>query len=133
MSFIVHDPEAPKQFEKYAKFHIETAKKTFGFNLSYDPESIGRLDEMVEGIGKPKYPEQMILLFGSFLGEAFRHMYAGKWVWSEQFKSWAIAFPLPSGREESTFVFAKVEKRFSNGHGGLVVFLWKSDRFDGKR
>ena len=125
LSFTSHDPEAPKQFEKYAKNHIELAKTSFGFDLSYDLASIAKLDQMIDGIGKPKYPEQMILLFGSFLGEAFRHLFDGRWVWNEQFKSWAIVFPSAKGKEEGAFVFAKVQKRFNNGMEDSLSFYGK--------
>ena len=125
MSFISRDPEAPKQFEKHAKLTVETAKKTFGFDLSYNLTSIEKLDQMIEGIGKPKNPEQMVLLFGSFLGEAFRHLYGGRWVWDEQLKSWGVTFPLPPGKEDAAFVFAKVQKRFNNGMEDSLAFYGK--------
>lgn len=122
MSFIKHDPQALDQFRKYAETTMDTAKKTFGFDLSYDQASINKLDEMVEGIGKPKNLELMILLFGSFLGEAFRHMYNGRWKWDERHKSWAVTYPLGKGGEDGAFVFAKVEKRFKNGKEDSLSF-----------
>ncbi len=125
MSFTAHDPEAPQQFQRYAQIHIDVAKKTFGFDLSYDLDSIEKLDEMVEGIGKPNNPEQMVILFGSFLGEALRHLYKGKWVWDDRFKSWTITFTLPNGKEDGAFVFAKVKKRFTNGVEDSLSFFAK--------
>lgn len=109
----------------YAEKHIETAKKTFGFSLAYDLASISKLDEMIDGIGKPKNLGLMILLFGSFLGEAFRPMFNGRWTWNEPFKSWAITFPLAKGGEDGAFVFAKVEKRFKNGMEDSLSFYTK--------
>jgi len=72
LTFNEHDPEAAQQFQRNAELHIDAAKKTFKIHLSYDLASINKLDEMVDGIGKPKNLEQMIITFGSFLGETIQ-------------------------------------------------------------
>src|SRR5207247_3908890 len=102
---------------------MDGARKTFKFELSYDNASIKKLDEMIEGIGKPKNLEQMIMVFGSFLGEAFRQLYMGRWEWNDRFKTWGGTFPKPKGGEETAFVFAKVEKRITNARVGSRSFL----------
>ncbi len=130
MSFTEHNPEAPKQFQRYAELHIDAARKNFKLELSYDISSIRKLDEMVEGIGKPKNLEQMIMVFGSFLGEAFRQLYKGRWEWNDRFKTWGVTFPIPKGGEETAFVFAKVEKRFINGMEDSLSFF--AEVTDGK-
>ncbi len=116
LSFTDHNPEAPQQFARYSGIHVDVARQTFKVDLSYDLESIKKLDELIEGMGnRPNNLEQMVLLFGSFLGEAICHMYNARWKWDDRFKSWAVSFPMAKGGQESAFVFAKVEKRFRNG------------------
>jgi hypothetical protein len=123
LSFTEHNPEAPRQFQRFAEIHIDLARKNFKFELSYDVPSIKKLDEMVDGIGKPKHLDQMIMLFGSFLGEAFRQLHKGRWEWNDHFKTWGVTFLLPMGGEETAFVFAKVEKRFTNGMEDSLAFF----------
>jgi len=108
-----------------AELHIDLARKNFKLELSYAISSIRKLDEMVEGISKPKNLEQMIMLFGSFLGEAFRQLYKGRWEWNDHFNTWGVTFPLPNGNEETVFVFAKAEKRFVNGMEDSLSFFAK--------
>jgi hypothetical protein len=123
LTFNEHDPEAPQQFQRKAELHIDSAKKTFKIDLSYDLASINKLDEMVDGIGKPKNLEQMIMVFGSFLGETIRRLYGGRWQWDDRYKTWAVTFPLATGGEDSAFVFAKVQKRFVNGTEDSLSFF----------
>ena len=123
MGFTEHNPEAPKQFLSYAGMCIDAAKKSYGIELTYDLASIKKLDEMIEGMGKPKNLEPVVMVFGSFLGETIRQLYKGRWEWSEHYKTWGVTFPLPGGSQDSAFVFAKVQKRFYNGMEDSLSFL----------
>jgi len=122
LAFAGYDPEAPKGFPQFAQLCIDSAKKNMNMDLGYDLESIKKLDDVISIIGKPKNLGQMVTVIGSFLGEAFRRIYDGRWEWSEQFKTWAVMFRLPDGKEEGAFVFAKVQKRFVNGTQDSVAF-----------
>lgn len=86
-----------------------------GLDLRFDMDSVGKLDGMVESMEKPKNLSGMVIVVGSFLGEAFRNMYGGRWEWDDQFKSWAIRVRIPDGKEVGVWVFTKVGKRFRNG------------------
>jgi hypothetical protein len=44
LAFNIHDLKTPEQFKRYAEPHIETAKKTFGFDFIYDMASVQKLD-----------------------------------------------------------------------------------------
>jgi hypothetical protein len=123
LSFTEHNPESPKQFLRYAGLCVEAAKHSFGIDLQYDLASIKKLDEVIDGIGKPKNPEQMIMIFGSYLGEAFRQLYNGSWTWDDHFKTWGVTFPLPKGSKDTALVFFKVQKRFNNGMEDSLSFF----------
>ncbi len=123
MSFNEKDPEAPQKFRQFAGFCGDAARKVYGFDISYDLESIRKLDQIAGDIGKPKDLEQMVLLFGSFFGEAICHLFKGRWEWNDRYKTWGVTFPLAKGGEDSAFVFFKVKKRLINGvEHSLFVF-----------
>lgn len=110
------------QFQKYAQIHIDTTKKSFFIDLKYDKESILKLDDMIRSAWPEKPPVQIdnvILLFGSFLGEAIRQTLGGEWIENEQ--GWGIKIG-----DATLMVFNKIKKRLLNGMGDSISYYYQS-------
>ena len=122
MAFSGYDADAPKGFPQFAQLCVDSAKANMNIDLGYDLESVKKLDDVIRTIGNPKNLGQMVTVIGSFLGEAFRRMYNGRWEWNDQYKSWAVMFHLPDGKEDGALVFAKIQKRFVNGMQDSIAF-----------
>lgn len=111
------------QFQQYADLHIDTTKKTLGVVLDYNEESILKIDEIISK-GWPNaqsvIADSIILLFGSFLGEAMRHVFGGEWIETEQ--GWGLKI----NDTVTVFPFAKIKKRFVNGMGDSITYYYQS-------
>lgn len=123
MAFDTYNPKSPEHFAQNAQLFIEFVNRTMGIALHYDSESVSQLDNIVKAIGTPKNLERWIISMGSFLGEAFRHLYGGRWEWDDHWKSWGVTFPLGRGGEDAAFVFSKVQKRFVDGEDDSIAFM----------
>jgi len=114
----------PIQFQQYAQIHIDTARQSFSVDLKYDEESILKLDDMIQSAWPEKPPVQIdnvILLFGSFLGEAIRHTLGGEWVKKEQ--GWGIKIG-----DATLMVFTKIKKRLLNGMENSISYYYQSTK-----
>jgi hypothetical protein len=114
----------PAQFQQFAQIHIATAKQSFDINLKYDEESILKLDGLIDSAWLDKLPTELdsiILLFGSFLGEAIRHTLGGVWVEAEQ--GWGLRVG-----EATIMVFTKIKKRLLNGAEDSISYYYQSTK-----
>ena len=112
----------PTQFQQYAQLHIDTARQAFDVDLKYDEGSILKLDDMIQTNWPEEPPVQIddvILLFGSFLGEAIRHTLGGEWVETEQ--GWGIEIG-----DATLMVFTKIKKRLLNGMEDSISYYYQS-------
>ena len=110
--------QIPLQAEK----HRELAKGVFGIELDYSADSILKLDKMIQE-GWPKPPtmlDQVVLGFGSYLGEAIRHIHGGDWGFNPE---QGLYFDV-GGRDIKIFPFAKVKKRFLNGDEDSLAYYY---------
>ena len=123
MAFDKYDPQSPEHFAQNARLFIDFIQKKTGIILRYDMESVWKLDGIVKAVRTPKNLEKWVLSMGSFLGEAFRHLYGGRWEWSDHWKTWGVTFPLGQDGEDAAHVFAKVQKRFVDGEGDSISFM----------
>jgi hypothetical protein len=112
-----------KDFNDYALMHIDLTKKSFNEDLSFDEESIFKLDKLIQTAWPDKPPVEMqnvIMLFGSFLGEAMRDIYGGQWVETEQ--GWGMKI-----NEEVTILpFTKIKKRLINGEDDSISYFYET-------
>ena len=112
------------QFKEYAQIHIDTTKDIFGIELGFDEKSILELDDLIQK-GWPDEPPTMIdnvvLLFGSFLGEAIINTLGGHWEKGTQ--SWGVRIG-----DATMNVFSKVEKRLLNGIEDSISYYYKSTK-----
>lgn len=122
MSFSEHDIDAPLAFVEDAKIAIDAAKKTMGIKLRYNRKSLRRVDEIIEAMGKPKDLSRMVHNLGSYVGEVFRRVYKGWWVWNEEWETWSVVIPRKRKEDFHIFPFAKVMKRFEYGEGDSIAF-----------
>ncbi len=112
------------QFSRYAQMHIDTAKQSFDVDLKYDEESVLKLDDIIQSAWPEKPPVQIdsvILVFGSFLGEAIKHTLGGEWVRTEQ--GWGVKIG-----EATLMVFTKVKKRLLNGMEDSISYYYQSTK-----
>lgn len=109
------------QFKQYAQIHIDTTKQSLGVDLNFDEKSILALDNLIQNAWPDQPPIQIdnvILLFGSFLGEAIIKNLGGQWVKVEQ--GWGIKI-----EDTTLMVFTKVKKRFLNGIEDSISYYYK--------
>lgn len=74
------------------------------------------------------HSDQLILEFGSAIGEAFKMLFIGGWKYSDAQERWVISFTTPQGSTSEINIFYKLQKRFDNGMVDSIQFL-----FDGMR
>lgn len=113
MIFSERDDNAPRIFAEVSADTISIVKGAMGVELRYDRESLRRVDEVIEAVGKREDIGMMFGL-GSYVGEVFRRVYKGSWVWNEREKTWSIEIPVKGGKLTMS-PFVKVSKRFENG------------------
>jgi len=112
-------PQPP--FADYAKMHIDTTEKIFGVKLAFDKDSVLKLDELIKQAWPDKPPQQIdqvIILFGSYLGEAIRLTLGGEWA--EREGQWFIKFG-----DADINVFNKVHKRLLNGEEDSLGYFYQ--------
>lgn len=110
------------QLGRYAQIHIDTAKQAFAIDLDYTEASILKLDGMIEQGWSDQPPaalDQMVLLFGSFLGEAMCQTLGGAWVRSDD-----GTIGVRVG-EATIMVFTKIKKRFLNGPEDSISYYYQ--------
>jgi hypothetical protein len=112
------------QFQRYAQIHIDTTKQIMGIELKFDEESILKLDDLISSAWPDNPPVQLdnvVLTFGSFLGESIRQTLGGEWVQTE------TSYGLKIG-DATANVFSKVRKRFLNGMEDSLSYYYLSVR-----
>lgn len=95
-----------------------------GVYLSFDEESILKLDNLIQEAWPNQPPAQIdidnvILLFGSFLGEAIIQTLGGKWVNTEQ--GWGVKIG-----DATLMVFTKVKKRLLHGMEDSIFYYYQT-------
>ena len=119
MTFTEYDPDAPRQFAASAARHIAVAKRTFGIGFGYDMASVKKLDDFIDALGPPIDLEGLVVVIGSYLGEVFRRIHNGQWVWTPGLSEWAVVFPNGVG----IFPFSRVAKRLTEGRLESVSYF----------
>ncbi len=118
MAFDYYDANAPAQFVSVSEHFIVVTRRVLGIELRYDLDSIMKLDSIIDAIGPPRDQKASVDILqqvGSFLGEALRRTYGGRWVWDEGYATWRVHIPTPSGRDTTPGPFAKAQKRIESG------------------
>lgn len=127
-------PTVADMMQDYAAESIEFAHKRFQVALDYSPDSLARVDAMVDelsllapcGLVKKlfrKTPSEFEVdricnLFGGYLGEVYRRNVGGEWAVDPELETIGV-------HHEDTWVYptAKVRKRLCNGVGdGLAAY-----------
>ncbi|PIR97987.1 MAG: hypothetical protein COT89_01920 [Candidatus Colwellbacteria bacterium CG10_big_fil_rev_8_21_14_0_10_42_22] len=112
------------QFRHFAQVHIDTTRDIFGVELDFDEKSILELDNLIQK-GWPDEPpiqiDNVILLIGSFLGEAIIKTLNGEWEETQQ--GWGIRV-----KNATLMVFSKVKKRLLNGMEDSISFYYTSTK-----
>ena len=112
-----------KEIPDRAEILRDMAKKVFGVKLDYSAKSIPKLDDIIKE-GWPKKPpvmlDNMVTVFGSYLGEAIRRIHGGEWSFSDEH---GLHLDV-GGLDIKIFPFAKVQKRFLNGEEDSIGFYY---------
>lgn len=111
-----------KEFLEYAQININTAESIFGVQLGYTEASILMLDELIDAAWPDEPPvliDNMILLWGSFLGEAIIRTLGGEWL--ETSEGWCVQIG-----DLRIMVFNKIKKRFLNGNEDSISYYYQS-------
>jgi hypothetical protein len=116
------------EMRRFATVFVETSAR-HGFDLDYSPESLTRVEELIDKLfadlrpwrrGKPaKRFANMAPVVGAYVGEVFVRQLGGQWARNEEFGEGVL---LPSGMW--TFPTAKAAKRFANGHEDGLDFYF---------
>ena len=70
------------------------------------------------------YSDQLILEFGSALGEAYKMLFLGEWNFSPSQERWVILFTSPKGSLYEVNIFNKLRKRFDNGMEDSIQYYF---------
>lgn len=109
------------QIPGFAETQREIANNVFGASLDYSAESIAKLDEIIKE-GWPEEPpvllDEMVLGFGSYLGETIRRVHGGDWCFDAKHE---LHYEVGGIK---IFPFAKVRKRFLNGEEDSLGFFY---------
>ncbi|MBU2101120.1 hypothetical protein KKH05_00110 [Patescibacteria group bacterium] len=114
----------PEQFKHYAQIHIDTTKDVFGVELDFEEKSVLELDDLIQKgwpDGVPAMLDNVVLLIGSFLGEAIIKIIGGEWESTAE--GWGIRI-----NNATLMVFSKVKKRLLNGMEDSISFYYKSSK-----
>lgn len=80
---IVGEP-TPDRMSKVAAICVDLAQSHFDVRLDYDPESIARIDRMIDegfGSGAPAEAiDDLAMLYGAYIGEIIVRRTRGRWV-----------------------------------------------------
>src|ERR1700761_1367693 len=98
----------------YADQHRELIRNAFDFELNFGADSIPTLDEIIEAAwpgGPPALLDEVILGFGSYLGESIRKIHGGNW----RFEAEHGLFLDVGGKNLKIFPFAMIHHRLING------------------
>ena len=111
-----------KELKEYAIININTAESIFGVSLNFDEPSILMIDELIHTAWPEEPPallDNMILLWGSFLGEAIIKTLGGEWI--ESTDGWCVQIG-----DLKIMVFNKIKKRFLNGDEDSISYYYQS-------
>jgi len=125
-----HEPHAaadddPRHFIReiaaIAEKHVAMSKDTFDVVLDYSVESLGLIDEIISNNWDepPIMLDQMVVMFGAYVGETLRRRYGGSWEYDEEH---GYALTGLADKDVRVFPFAKTHKRFTNGEGDSLAF-----------
>jgi len=77
-----------KEIEGLATACIKTAETSFGLKLEYDEASLLRVDQVLVDAWHNRVPamlDQMVLIWGAYIGECLRRLEGGHWVQSDEY------------------------------------------------
>ncbi len=109
-------PDLGAMMEGYAKAAISVAASEFGQKLNYSAESVDALDEVLIMVGEgPQFDlEFEVRLWGSYLGEVVRELYAGAWEMCV-YPGGNTSVPAVNVRGSRLFPLMKVYRRLTEG------------------
>jgi hypothetical protein len=132
------DPELAEELLGYCEMALLTAEAKWDVRLDFSEESIEGVENLLAELhnvlkapstpSDPKPTDQqvrnMVLLWGTYLGEVFRRHHGGKWL------NTPIGDQGPVLRVElgshQVFPLSKVNKRILNGPGDSVAFFYRA-------
>ncbi len=109
-------PDLGAMMEGYAKAAASLAASAFGQKLDFLAESVDALDEVLIMVGEgPQFDlEFEVRLWGSYLGEVVRDLYAGAWE-MYVYPGGNSAVPAVNVRGSRLFPLMKVYRRLTEG------------------
>jgi hypothetical protein len=122
----VEDPhEFIAKIPEYAEKHVSMSEDNFGVKLDYSPASLRAIDEIISEHWEetPTFLDQVVLLFGAYVGETIRRQHGGNWTFDEEN---GYALENLGGTGARIYPFAKVNKRFVNGEEDSIAFYYQA-------
>jgi hypothetical protein len=116
--------ELISQIPSFAEQHRKMANETFNAGLDYSADSIETLEKIIEeGWQEPPiFMDDLVLAFGSYLGETIKRLHGAEWKYSEEY---SLYLDNVGGQNMTIFPFGKVRKRFVNGNEDSLAYYYK--------
>ena len=115
-----------KRIEGLGEVCIETAKTTMGIELGFDEASLLRVDQIIADAWNNEAPsmlEQMVLIWGSYLGESIRRLKGGYWVESDDYGTHLCDVGAPGVK---IMPFNRIRARFEVGTEESITFYYQA-------
>jgi hypothetical protein len=120
-------PEIIKKLAAGAESLAPVLRKHFDINFDYSERSLAVLDDVISGCwsAPPKNLENMVAMFGSYLGETIRRQVGGVWAKDE------VGYHLVNvgGVDQRVDPFSKMRKRFLNGKDDSISLYFTCIKF----
>ena len=104
---------------------IKKSQELFGVQLDYSKDSIFKVDNLVNeelGAQAPEIIDNIVKIFGAFVGECIRNIHGGHW---QQDDEHGVYLDKIGKAGIKVFPFAKVRKRLMNGEPDSISFYYK--------
>jgi hypothetical protein len=110
-------PDLGAMMDAFAQAAASEARTAFRRRLDFTPASIEELDEILVQLGESPERDDLdfeVKLWGSYLGEVVRRLYAGNWEMT-QYPGQQHVMPAVEIRGSRIFPLMKVHRRLTNG------------------
>ncbi len=107
----------------YAAEHRLVIQHAFNYDLDFSAKSIPALDEMIKTAWPGEPPnnlDEIILGFGSYLGESIRTIHGGEWRYAP---ADGVYLDVAS-KGIKIFPFMKIHERFVNGENDSLAYYY---------
>jgi hypothetical protein len=123
-------PFSPEDARDFAEKAVESARKFAGIELDFTPESLKRVDQLLDGWhGQGQTCQSMpttVYLFGSYLGEVIIRNHGGRWRVTAEVNypsSFPVCLEMPGGGMCNPL--GKACKLLDNGSGDSLSFFYQ--------